>query len=252
MTAQSTSTALRLVNGAGEAEPTPQDEPVLAVRGLGLVRGRREVLRSVDLSVSAAEVIAIVGANGAGKTTLLECLAGVLRATSGEVSVCGRTSIRSSSARRLIGWLGHETALYGELTARENLLFAARMYDVPQAADRVAALLAAVGLEGKAHQPVQRFSLGMRRRLALARAVIHDPPLLLLDEPFANLDAGYRCWLKSLLLELRQQGRATCLTSHDPDYCRAFVDRILCLENGCLRTAKCGAQYAVVSYAREA
>jgi heme ABC exporter ATP-binding subunit CcmA len=204
----------------------------LESKSLTFLRGRRAVLRDVAFTIQAGEIVALLGANGAGKTTLLDCLAGQLRPSAGEVLWLGEPANRSPAAKRRIGYLPHETGLYLELTTQENLLFAARMHGLPRGADRVAELLALVGLERKAGQPVQRLSLGMRRRLAIARAVIHEPPILLLDEPFANLDDECRCWLSRFLDELRLAGAAICFTSHDLEHCRKIADRLVRLEAG--------------------
>jgi heme ABC exporter ATP-binding subunit CcmA len=203
--------------------------PALAAKGLTLLRGRRAVLRDLNFTVAAGEIVAILGANGSGKTTLLQCLAGLLRPAAGECFWLGEAATRTSAARRRVGYLAHETGLYLELTARENLLFAARMQGLVDVSERVDESLARVRLESKASQPVHRLSQGMRKRLAIARAVIHRPLILLLDEPFANLDDNFRHWLFELLGELRQSGSAICFTSHEPDHCRRIIDRFVLL-----------------------
>jgi heme exporter protein A len=206
--------------------------PALEARRLTFLRNRQVILRDVDLTIGAGEMVALLGPNGAGKTTLLQCLAGALCPLAGEVLWFGKTQARSSAARRQVGFLGHESGLYLALTALENLMFAGRMYGVQDVSDRAAALLSAVGLQQCARQRAGCLSRGMRQRLAIARAVIHDPPILLLDEPFTSLDPPGRDWLKSFLSTLRERHRAILLISHDAEETQSWVDRLLCLRAG--------------------
>jgi heme ABC exporter ATP-binding subunit CcmA len=193
------------------------------------------VLQGINLAVAPGQIVALLGHNGAGKTTLLECLAGAIRPSSGEVFWFGRRATRNVSDRRLLGFLGHENGLYPELTAQENLLFAGRMYGRDDAAGRIRGLLNRVGLSQWADRRVCHFSQGMRQRLALARAMIHDPPILLLDEPFGNLDAENRIWLETTLEEHRRRHAAVCFTSHDPQQCRRLADQLVHLQSGRIR-----------------
>jgi heme exporter protein A len=202
----------------------------LEASGLTVVRSRKTVLRDVNVAVSAGEMAALQGANGAGKTTLLHCLAGALQPTAGEIRWFGEPSTRSVAARRLLGFLGHESGLYLALSAWENLLFAGRMYGVDHPADRVGRLLVETGLEQHKHQPAGRLSRGQRQRLAIARAVIHDPAILLLDEPFTSLDADGCRWLGGFLSNLRTRGCAIVIASHDEAETR--FDRVLILDEG--------------------
>jgi heme ABC exporter ATP-binding subunit CcmA len=190
----------------------------------------RPVLVHVDLAISPGEIVALAGANGAGKTTLLRCLAGRLRPTAGEVLWFGYGP--SPDRHRLIGFAAHERHLYLELTAEDNLLFAARMYSLSQPQQRARELLAKAGLTRHRGQAAGRLSQGQRQRLALARALIHDPPLVLLDEPFAGLDAAGRTWLENWLRELRVGQRAIVFSSHEDQQCRALADRKLELHGG--------------------
>jgi heme ABC exporter ATP-binding subunit CcmA len=218
--------------------PVATKSAALEARGLTLTRGRRAVLRNVDFTLASGEIMALLGANGAGKTTLLQCLAGVLRPAAGQVVWLGEPLRREPGARRRIGYLSHEIGLYRELTARENLVFAGRMAGLADVARRVAAMLRRIGLEGQAHQAVARLSCGMQRRLAIARATIHHPPILLLDEPFANLDSDSRQWLSGFLGELRANRCAVCLTSHDPQHSGRIADRLIWLRDGRLHAAE--------------
>jgi ABC-type multidrug transport system ATPase subunit len=204
----------------------------IEVRGLSKVFGRRHVLRDVTFDVRAGECLAITGANGAGKTTLLGCLASVLRPTAGEVRWFGRPAAGNPQARRLIGMAAHEGRLYPYLTLRENLLFAARMYDVPSPRQRADGLLGELGLGPHAGRTPGEISRGMRQRLALARALVHDPPLLLLDEPFAGLDEEGTTWLSFLLGDLRARRRTICFSEHDAAKVRHLADRVLEIRAG--------------------
>ena len=150
-----------------------------------------------------------------------------LRPTAGEVTWRGEAAGSCPAARRLVGFLGHESGLYRALTAWENLLFAGRMCGIDHVGDRAAELLSSFGLHRQAQQTVGRLSRGMRQRLAIARAVIHDPPILLLDEPFTSLDASGRCWLVEFLCGLRQRSRAILLATHEAAESRCFADRLL-------------------------
>jgi heme exporter protein A len=202
----------------------------LEANGLTLVRGRKAVLRDLHLAVSSGEMVALHGANGTGKTTLLQCLAGALHPTQGEVLWFGESLARSPAARGQIGFLGHDCGLYLALTAWENLLFAGRMYGLDHVAERGDAMLIAVGLQQcKAHH-AGSLSRGQRQRLAIARAVLHDPPILLLDEPFTSLDSDSRDFLREFLCQRRDNGCAILIASHEME--TRLFDRSLVLQGG--------------------
>lgn len=215
----------------------PSASVALEARGLTLVRGRRVVLRDVHLALAPGEMVALQGANGAGKSSLLHCLATALQPTAGCVLWFGESPAKSPIARRKIGFLGHDSGAYPALTAWENLHFAGRMYGVDNAAQRADRLLEAVGLTLHQHQPARCLSRGMRQRLAIARAVIHDPPILLLDEPFTCLDALSRNWLGEFLRGLRGHGCAILVASHEVD--RSLFDRVVVLQGGRLSALEC-------------
>jgi heme ABC exporter ATP-binding subunit CcmA len=209
----------------------------IAVRRVTKRFGRRLVLDEIDLQVAAGQSIVLTGSNGAGKTTLLRAMAALIRPTSGEVLWFGERTCGQHENRRLIGMVAHENRLYPHLTLRENLVFAARMCDVARPQDRAQALLDAVGLLAHGERTPPVLSKGMRQRLSLARAMIHDPPILLLDEPFEGLDAEAERWLSGLLQELRRQGRTLCFVLHDEAKTRQLADRVLHLCQGRLRQA---------------
>jgi ABC-type multidrug transport system ATPase subunit len=193
----------------------------------------RSVVLQADLAVRPGEIVSLTGANGAGKTTLLRCLAGRLRPTAGMVLWFGHAPC--PARHPLIGFAAHEGHLYPELTAGENLLFAARMYALPQPHERVTELLEKTGLSRQAGGAAGRLSQGQRQRLSLARALVHDPPIVLLDEPFAGHDAAGRAWLEDWLWELRAQQRAIMYSTHDERQSRSLADRTLELDGGRLQ-----------------
>lgn len=198
--------------------------------GLTVVYGRQSVLRDVDLEIAAGESVAVMGPNGAGKSTLLSCLVGAARPAAGRIRWFGKSSARCNFVRRQIGFVGQELGLYDELSVVENLLFAGRMYGVSSVYDRVANLLADGNLRPQAHRPVGQLSQGMRQRVAILRALVHEPRLLVLDEPSANLDSHGREWLQRLHGRWRSTGQTVCFASHDDTHCRALADRIVHLD----------------------
>ena len=208
----------------------------MEAHGVSKAFGRRSVLRAVECAVLEGECVALTGANGSGKTTLLRCLAGLLRPTAGRIAWFGRPAGGDPAARRLLGMVAHDTGLYPHLTLRENLLFAARMSDVPQPVVQADRWLAQTGLERRADDFPTQISRGMRQRLAIGRAVIHQPPILLLDEPFTGLDAAGSAWLLELLRDLHSSGRTICFVTHDQRPVAQLAQRVLHLEQGRLET----------------
>ena len=197
--------------------------------GLGRRFGERVVLRDVSLSLPAGTTLAVLGRNGAGKSTLLRILATLLRPHAGSVRVFGEELPRRAFAvRGRIGLLGHEPLLYRDLSGRENLVYNARLHRVSIA--RVAEVLEAVGMQRRADDPVRLLSRGMVQRLAIARAVLHRPALLLLDEPRSNLDPAAGEQVEPLIG--RASGATRVLTSHDPQAALAEADLVLALSGG--------------------
>jgi heme exporter protein A len=204
-------------------------EPAIELDGLGRRFGERTALRDVTLTLPAGATLVVLGPNGAGKSTLLRVLAGLLRPHAGTAKVLGRTLPDDGWAvRGRIGLLGHEPLLYRDLTPRENLRFHARLHDVSE--DRVEEVLDAVGMSARADDPVAELSRGMVQRVAAARAVLHEPELLLLDEPLANLDPAATALLEPLVG--RPSGRTRVVTSHDPAGGLAGADLALGLRAG--------------------
>ena len=202
---------------------------MLQVEGLARRYGEREALADVSLSLGVGQTLVVFGPNGAGKTTLLRVLATLLRPHSGSVRVLGSSMPDEAWAvRGRIGLLGHEPLLYRELTARENLRFHARLHGVPD--KRVEELLAIVQVVDRADEPLRTLSRGMVQRVAVARAVLHDPELLLLDEPYANLDPVAIELVRPLIGS--SSGRSRVICSHDPTGGLAEADLVLGLRAG--------------------
>jgi heme exporter protein A len=203
--------------------------PAIELEGLTRRYGERVALRDVTLSLPAGATLVVFGPNGAGKSTLLRVLSTLLRPHSGTARVLGRPLPEEGWAiRGRVGLLGHAPLLYRDLTGRENLAFHARLHDVALA--RVDALLDQVGLAARAQDKVHTYSRGMVQRLAVCRAVLHDPELLLLDEPRANLDPAAREIVEPLIGAA--SGRTRVVTSHDPAGGLADADLALGLRDG--------------------
>jgi len=205
--------------------------PVVRAEGLVRAFAGTPVLRGVDLRVDAGEVVALLGPNGAGKTTLMRILALLLRPDGGRLALFG-VETATPVLRRRLGYAGHESFCYLDLTGAENLAFYAQLFDVPQAPARVAEVLSWAGLEGAARRPVRTYSRGMTQRLALARALVHRPELLLLDEPFSGLDAGAVVALQARLAELAAAGHTVVLTTHDLERAAPIATRFAVLHRG--------------------
>jgi heme exporter protein A len=204
-----------------------------AIRIERLVRrfGEREALAGVSVALTPGRTLAVLGRNGAGKTTLLRVLATLLLPHGGSVRVLGLELPRHAHALRArIGMLGHETLLYRDLSARENLSFYARLYGVPGPAERIEALLEATAMARRADEPVWNLSRGMAQRVAVCRAVLHGPELLLLDEPHAHLDPEAAALVEPLIG--RASGATRVLVSHDVERTLAESDRVLGLRDG--------------------
>ena len=206
--------------------------PAVEISGLRVVLGDQPVLRGVDLAVPRGTRLALVGPNGAGKSTLLRVVAGLIRPEAGTVRIDG-TSLADDPwrARRAIGLVGHHAMLHPDLTARENLRFYADLYGVDAVEARVDAALQCFGLTGRANTRTATLSRGLLQRLALARALIHEPIVLLLDEAETGLDARAQEWLNAALLD-RQKQQIVLLTSHDLAFVLQVADEVAFLRAG--------------------
>ncbi len=226
---QSADTAVELAPAAAALEPR------LSVRGIGLTLGGRVILAGVGFQVAPGEIFGLLGPNGSGKTSLMRCLMGLVRPDLGVFRLDGRElSPRTRHLRAGIGTVFQDASLDGHLTGRENLVLAARLFRVPAAEgrERAAELLAFMELAGQADDPVKTYSGGMRRRLEIARALIHRPELLLMDEPTTGLDprAFERVWSRLSAIR-RLRGLTVVLTTHSADEA-AGCDRLLVLDRG--------------------
>ena len=218
---------------ATPAADDPFDFEQVTVRNVSRHYGRRRALTRVSLTLRRGEVVGLLGPNGAGKSTLLGLLASLIAPSAGTVRYGDRTADAAGTLLRgRLGLLSHELRLYPELTARENLDFFAGLYGLPDAAARVSAALERARLADRAGDTVQGFSRGMRQRLALERTLLHEPRLVLLDEPFTGLDEGACRALASRLHDLRSARRMVLVATHDLDLVDGIVDRAVVLRRG--------------------
>jgi heme exporter protein A len=204
------------------------------VRGSGLVKrfGDRAAVDRVDIALRPGECLAVLGPNGAGKSTLLRMVATLLRPDAGTLSVCGEDLPGGRTrARAGIGYLGHDPLVYLDLTPRQNLELYASLYGLPDARERIDAGLDRVGLRARSFDPVRTFSRGMAQRLGLARALLHDPVLLLLDEPYSGLDAAGARLLDTVLGDLGA-ARGAVMVTHEVERGVALAGRVLVLRAG--------------------
>lgn len=206
---------------------------MIEVKGLVKTFGPKPVLRGVDFAVAQGEFVALLGPNGAGKTTFLRILATLSRPRAGGVRIAGYVLPGQSAAvRRRLGVVSHLPLLYGDLTAEENLHFFGRMYALENRAERVREVLELVGLYPRRRDLVREFSRGMQQRLAIGRAVMHRPDVLLFDEPHTGLDQDARNMLDTVLREITSGGRTVVMTTHDLDRAAELADRVDILSRG--------------------
>lgn len=205
----------------------------IVIRNLTHRFGHFAALQDIDLVVPTGQTFALFGPNGAGKTTLLRAIAALTKPSVGEIWVCGDNA-RSDPERirKNIGFISHHTMLYDDLTARENLSFYGRVYGLQNLDARIGEVLLAVGLTDRQRDRVRDFSRGMKQRLAIARSILHRPPILLLDEPFTGLDTAAQLMLSDLLTALKAEGRTVFLATHDFAHGLALADRFGILLQG--------------------
>ncbi|MBN2470080.1 MAG: heme ABC exporter ATP-binding protein CcmA [Anaerolineae bacterium] len=208
---------------------------MIEVRGLVKAFGMLPVLRGLDLTVERGTFVALLGPNGSGKTTLMRILAALSKPTAGEVRIGGWSlPAEADAVRAQLGVVAHQPLLYGGLTARENLNFFCQLYSLPPAArrPRVEAVLDRVGLLPRADDEVRTFSRGMQQRLAIARAILHDPHVLLFDEPYTGLDQDAGAMLDGLLQDVAADGHTIIMTSHDLARARDLSTHVAILSRG--------------------
>jgi heme ABC exporter ATP-binding subunit CcmA len=209
----------------------PQLASAVELREISKLYGSFAALRKVTAEFQTGQCHVILGPNGAGKSTLLRVIAGLIRPTYGTISVVGIA--QTASTRDRIGYLGHDSMLYDELTALENLLYFARLYascDTTRMQPKTA--LETVGLDWRLDRPVGKFSQGMRQRAALARVLMAKPDLLLLDEPFSNVDAASSAQMLHVLAQLRADGNTILVTTHQPELARPIADCFCTMQDG--------------------
>lgn len=211
-------------NAAG----APSDA-IVSVNNLTKQFGRFAALRAVTASFTGQQLYAILGDNGAGKTTLLRVLAGLARPSAGQISILGKNNPRA--ACRDFGYMAHPSLLYDELSAVENLEYFAHLYGVHNSA-RCQQAIESVGLDPKLQRPVGQYSQGMRQRISLARAILHDPKLLLLDEPFSNVDIRSAREMVKLLAAMRDAGKTIFVVTHQASLLDGAADEFISMQNG--------------------
>jgi len=205
--------------------------------------GLKPVLRGLDFEVKQGEFVALLGPNGAGKTTFLRILASLSKPTLGEVQIAGyRLPQQAAHVRRALGVVSHQPLLYGDLTAEENLRFYGRMYDLINLQERVEEVLSIVGLLARRRDLLRQFSRGMQQRLAIARAILHDPEVLLFDEPHTGLDQDAASMLDGVLKEVAAMGRTVVMTSHDISRAAELASRVDILSKGVIAATVSGSK----------
>jgi heme exporter protein A len=206
---------------------------VIEARSLVKTFGLKPVLRGLNLHLEQGEFVALLGPNGAGKTTLLRILASLARPSLGDVRVAGhRLPGEAAAVRRILGVVSHQPLLYGDLTAEENLRFYARLYGLTDSRRRIDEILEMVGLDRRRRDRVREYSRGMQQRLAIGRAVLHDPQVLLFDEPHTGLDQEASAMLDGVLRQVAGRGRTVLMTSHDLLRSADLASRIDILSGG--------------------
>jgi ABC-type multidrug transport system ATPase subunit len=208
---------------------SPSTASIVVVRNLVKQFGRFAALRGVDLEFLPGKLYGLLGDNGAGKTTLLRTLAGLSQPTRGTVSILGSSDLRT--VRHEIGYMAHPSLLYDEMSGMENLRYFARLYGIRDDA-RCAQIIAAVKLDPKLARPVGQYSQGMRQRMSLARALVNDPKILLLDEPFSNVDVRSAREMVQLLSGLRDGGKTLFVVTHQASLLEGVADEFVWMEMG--------------------
>lgn len=207
--------------------------PALAAHGLARRFGHTLAVADIDLEVGRGETVAVFGPNGAGKTTLLKLLCGLLRPSAGEISLLGHSTRKEpAAARRRLGYIAHSSFLYRGLSARENLAFYASLYGLDRPGARLSAMLDRVGLNTRADDPVRTFSRGMLQRLSIARAFLHEPELLFLDEPYTGLDREASGILDGLLAAMRGGMGTVLMVTHDLPRGLSLATRVVLMSRG--------------------
>jgi heme exporter protein A len=206
---------------------------VIDIKGLTKQADNKLILRGIDLSIKQGETVAILGPNGAGKSTLLKVLATLIKPTTGQVMINGLNLKKNQlEIKKLFGYLPHSSLLYDQYSPLENLVFFGKLYGVKNPEKRATELVKEVGLSFFLNEPVKNFSRGMIQRIAIARAIVHDPKILYLDEPHTGLDQGAIGILNNVIVSMKEKGTTTLMVTHDFKQAAEICDRIIILKNG--------------------
>ena len=207
--------------------------PIIEIQNLAKAFGYLPVLKKVNLQIERGEFVALLGPNGSGKSTLLRLICGLSKPTAGTITVGGWSIPGEAEAiRAQIGLVSHKALLYDNLTAHENLAFYAKLYNLKDSQTQIDDLLERVGLSKRAHSLVRTFSRGMQQRLSIARALLHQPHVLLFDEPFTGLDQDAAVVLDTLLQDAHAEGHTILMTTHELDRAARLPSRIMILSRG--------------------
>jgi ABC-type multidrug transport system ATPase subunit len=219
---------------AAQPQAAENTAPAVVLTGLTKQFGRFAALRNVSAEFAPGKLYVVLGENGAGKSTMLRAIAGLLRPTSGKVTVFGSSFDAPEAGRAIFGQLGymaHPSLLYDEMSAMENLIYSARLYGIEDEA-HCAAAITLVGLDPALNRPVGQYSQGMRQRTSLARALLHDPKLLLLDEPFSNVDVASARGMVQLLSQMRNAGKTIFVVTHQARLLAQAADEFVWMHAG--------------------
>jgi heme exporter protein A len=206
---------------------------MIEIKKLTKQADNKRILSGVDLSIKKGETVAILGPNGAGKSTLLKVLATLIKPTSGLIKINGMDLKKNHiKIKKIMGYLPHSSLLYDHYSPLENLVFFGNIYGVNNVEQRAIELVNAVGLSFFLNEPVKNFSRGMIQRIAIARAIVHEPEILLLDEPHTGLDQGAISILNNVILSMKHKGTTTLMVTHDFKQAAEICDRIIIVKNG--------------------
>ena len=208
---------------------TNNSEPVVALSNVARLYGRFAAVRNITAEFAPGRLYLVLGENGAGKSTLLRVIAGLIRPSHGELKVLGSNDVRKVATQ--FGYMAHASMLYDELSGMENMLYFARLYGITDAA-KCEEAIRTVGLDPTLDRRVGQYSQGMRQRMSLARAIVNDPKLLLLDEPFSNVDVQSSRDMARLLGEMRDAGRTIFLVTHQPALLESIADETVMMSSG--------------------
>jgi heme exporter protein A len=206
---------------------------MIEIKKLSKQADNKLILRGVDISIKKGETVAILGPNGAGKSTLLKVLATLIKPSSGQVLINGMDLKKSHiEIKKILGYLPHSSLLYDHYSPLENLVFFGNIYGVKNVEQRAVELVKEVGLSFFLNEPVKNFSRGMIQRIAIARAIVHEPEILLLDEPHTGLDQGAISILNNVIYSMKEKGTTTLMVTHDFKQAVEICDRIIIVKNG--------------------